>query len=67
MEFLAHEIELADEDLMNILIQFLENGLFKITKGIAMHHQHNLCVAFGGSKPSHERLGCPCHQIRETL
>ncbi|CAG7937524.1 unnamed protein product [Penicillium nalgiovense] len=43
--FRAHDIELSDKDLINTVIQRLHNGLFEITKGIAMHHQRKFCVS----------------------
>jgi hypothetical protein len=46
VEFLAHEVELSDEGLMDIVSQRLQNELFEMTKGIAMHHRQRFYVSF---------------------
>ncbi|KAJ5195988.1 hypothetical protein N7449_006467 [Penicillium cf. viridicatum] len=46
VEFLAHEVELSDEGLMDIVIQRLQTESFEITKGIAMHHRQRFYVSF---------------------
>lgn len=46
VSFSPSESEHSGEDLMDLAIQRLQAGLFKIKQGTAMHHQHPLYVSF---------------------
>ncbi|KAJ5178400.1 uncharacterized protein N7500_001099 [Penicillium coprophilum] len=56
VKFLEEEVKLSDVKLMDIVIERLQNKLFEVTQGDAMHHQQKLYVSFPAdiTVPMHE-------------